>query len=433
MDAFAGSGGLSLGLLRAGWDGLFSVERDPFAFDTYRANLLEGRYARHFQWPHWLPCEPLGIDDLLERHTDSLRSHRGSVGLLAGGPPCQGFSDAGRRDLNDPRNDLVRAYLSLVDLIEPCIVLLENVRGITFDFKGSAASNQPSNYAHHLRSALTAQYDVYSTIANAADFGVPQTRRRFILIAFRRGCGLDIEGLEEQIQRTRMAFLRRHRLVLPISASCAISDLELQRNGTIPSDETEGFRAIDYHGPRTHFQHLMREGSCGQPTDTRLANHRADIRQRFADLITRCNKEGRLNISLGREIREEYGLRKLALRVLDAERPAPTITSMPDDLLHYSEPRTLTVRENARLQGFPDWFSFHGNFTTGGPRRRHQIPRFTQVANAVSPLMSEVLGEALLQLWQTQRADARWPSPHRHVHKNSNVSEVDPVIYQVTA
>jgi DNA (cytosine-5)-methyltransferase 1 len=86
----------------------------------------------------------------------------------------------------------------------------------------------------------------------------------------------------------------------------------------------------------------------------------------------------------------------MATRVLDPRKPAPTITSMPDDLLHYSEPRTLTVRENARLQSFPDWFAFRGKYTTGGERRAREVPRFTQVANAVPPLVAEIWGEVLM-------------------------------------
>ena len=91
-------------------------------------------------------------------------------------------------------------------------------------------------------------------------------------------------------------------------------------------------------------------------------------------------------------MREQLGIRKLTTRVLDPDLPAPTVTSMPDDLLHYREPRTLTVRENARLQTFPDWFRFCGKYTTGGHLRRLEVPRFTQVANAVPPLLAEILG-----------------------------------------
>ena len=75
--------------------------------------------------------------------------------------------------------------------------------------------------------------------------------------------------------------------------------------------------------------------------------------------------------------------------------PPPTITSLPDDLLHYAEARTLTVRENARLQTFPDWFVFKGKYTTGGDRRIREVPRFTQVANAVPPLLAELFGTVL--------------------------------------
>lgn len=127
----------------------------------------------------------------------------------------------------------------------------------------------------------------------------------------------------------------------------------------------------------------MRDGFAGAVADTRLAKHRPHIVERFANIIAECKEVGRLSVQLNREMRDRYGIKKMATRVLDADKAAPTITSMPDDLLHYSEPRTLTVRENARLQTFPDWFSFRGKYTTGGERRAREVPRFTQVANAV--------------------------------------------------
>jgi DNA (cytosine-5)-methyltransferase 1 len=140
----------------------------------------------------------------------------------------------------------------------------------------------------------------------------------------------------------------------------------------------------------------MRREFDGQPSDTRLARHRDDIAMRFKTIIERCKLEGRLNTSISMALRQEFGLKKMAIRVMDPRKPAPTITSMPDDLLHYSEPRTLTVRENARLQTFPDWFLFKGKYTTGGHLRRCEVPRFTQVANAVPPLLAELIGLCLL-------------------------------------
>ena len=90
--------------------------------------------------------------------------------------------------------------------------------------------------------------------------------------------------------------------------------------------------------------------------------------------------------------REQYGTKKHRVFPMDAWSPAPTITTLPDDVLHYSEPRILTVRESARLQSFPDWFHFRGKFTTGGDRRTKECPRYTQVGNAVPPLLARAIG-----------------------------------------
>ena len=92
---------------------------------------------------------------------------------------------------------------------------------------------------------------------------------------------------------------------------------------------------------------------------------------------------------------EKLGTKKRSFTPLHPDLPARTITTLPDDLLHYSEPRILTVRENARLQSFPDWFEFQGKYTTGGKRRKFECPRYTQVGNAVPPLMAEALGHII--------------------------------------
>ena len=88
---------------------------------------------------------------------------------------------------------------------------------------------------------------------------------------------------------------------------------------------------------------------------------------------------------------------------LDGQAPAPTVTTLPDDLVHYSDPRTMSVREHARLQSFPDWFSFRGPYTSGGSQRRRACPRYTQVGNAVPPLLAEGLGETLIGLLADQK------------------------------
>ncbi len=91
-------------------------------------------------------------------------------------------------------------------------------------------------------------------------------------------------------------------------------------------------------------------------------------------------------------------LNRRGVTVLDANSQAPTITSIPDELVHYCEPRILTVREHARIQGFPDWYEFKGKYTSGGERRKQEVPRYTQVGNAVPPLFAEQIGLALLEV-----------------------------------
>ena len=134
IDAFAGCGGLSLGLMQAGWTGRFAIERDKFAFATLKANLLAKDSPHKYVWPRWLPKEPIGIVDFLSKYREQLAAFAGTVDVLVGGPPCQGFSSAGRRKHDDPRNQLFASYLKLVDLIKPKAVLIENVRGFTLDF-----------------------------------------------------------------------------------------------------------------------------------------------------------------------------------------------------------------------------------------------------------------------------------------------------------
>src|SRR5262245_49086581 len=104
IDVFAGCGGISLGLMAAGWRGIFAIERDRYAFKTLKEN-LQGKKPRYsFQWPAWLPKTPHDISEMLEEYRRELIGLRGRIDLVAGGPPCQGFSMAGKRQSRDPRN-----------------------------------------------------------------------------------------------------------------------------------------------------------------------------------------------------------------------------------------------------------------------------------------------------------------------------------------
>lgn len=392
-DAFAGCGGLSLGLLQAGLKGRFAIEHDKFAFETLRSNLLSETSRFKFEWPEWLPKEPIAVGTFLAIYKRQIESLEGSIDVLVGGPPCQGFSSAGRRKHDDPRNQLFEAYVNLVDILKPKVVLIENVRGFAMDFNAEA---KVKNYSRTLRGRLAEDYEVFEELLDLSHFGVPQLRTRYFLVALRPGL---CPGNPFALLRARMpSFLRSMQLKAPVSSWAAISDLEISRGGRQPSSETPGFDEIKYTTPRTRFQRLMGEGAI-VPTDLRLARHSDAITARFQEIIELSHAEGRLNTTISEDVRARFGLRKMALRVLDPDRPSPTITSLPDDLLHYHEPRVLTVRENARLQSFPDWFSFKGKYTTGGHLRRKEVPRFTQVANAVPPLVAKAFGELLMELF----------------------------------
>jgi DNA (cytosine-5)-methyltransferase 1 len=418
-DAFAGCGGLSLGLLQAGLEGRFAIEHDKFAFATLRANLLSKGSRCRFAWPRWLPKEPIAVATLLADYKAQLKSLEGKIDVLVGGPPCQGFSSAGRRKHNDPRNKLFASYLRIVDVLKPKVVLIENVRGFTMDFN---VDDRVKNYSHKLREKLSATYDVFEELLDVSQFGVPQLRTRYFLLALQPGlcAGNPFDLLRDGLP----SFLRSMRLKAPVTSWAAISDLEVSRGGKQPSNETPGFDEIKYTSPLTHFQKLMGAGETVM-TDLRLARHSDTITDRFQEIIERSHAEGRLNTTISDEVRARFGLRKRALRVLDPDRPSPTITSLPDDLLHYREPRALTVRENARLQSFPDWFSFKGKYTTGGHLRRKEVPRFTQVANAVPPLVARAFGEMLAELFSAagHRRAARGGAIQR-LQRAEQVSEI---------
>ena len=408
IDLFAGCGGLSLGLTRAGWTGLFAVEKNPQAFATLKANLVRSGSNCHYHWPKdWLPVQSHDISELLRLHERELANLSGNVDLVAGGPPCQGFSTAGRRQADDPRNELFREYLHVVQLVKPRFLLFENVRGFSIPFGSEVVvEGQAGGYVHSmsasemlLQDLQKLHYRSFPQIVHAWEFGVPQLRPRFVVVAIREDVyerlGKDINPFTE-LYSARRGFLHKKRLPLdqPVCAGDALSDLSggvRQRCSDSPR-----FEEYVYSGPKTEYQRLMHHGVEDDSMDSmRLAKHRPPTTERIASLQQECPHGATIRKGL---LREKYGLKKQCLAILDERKVARTITTLPDDLLHYSEPRILTVRECARLQSFPDWFRFQGNYTTGGKRRTHECPRYTQVGNAVPPLLAEALGRMLRKL-----------------------------------
>lgn len=135
IDLFSGCGGLALGMHQAGWKALFAVEKSEDAFNTLRFNLIDN--INHFCWPNWLEQIEHDINNMLEDYKDELSALEGKIKLVAGGPPCQGFSMAGRRKEDDVRNKLVDSYLEFIDLVKPESLLFENVKGFTQPFNSA--------------------------------------------------------------------------------------------------------------------------------------------------------------------------------------------------------------------------------------------------------------------------------------------------------
>lgn len=406
IDLFAGCGGFSLGFLNAGFEGIFAIEKSAMAFETLSHNLLDNP-SLSYNWPEWLNIEPIACEDLIENYKDELLNLTGSIDVIIGGPPCQGFSTAGRRDPGDPRNQLTEQYLKIVGVLQPKIVAIENVIGMTYSFDDINAnlSNNldasTKSYSDLIVESLSELgYSTSTSIIDTSRYGVPQNRRRHIIIGVKESIVLRPYNISEMLEGIRLDFLKSKGLAQDekVSAGDAISDLETNKHKLINNEDSgiKGFFEIDYNLDQqlNSYQALMRRNHSKSPNSLRLPNHKPKTLQKFKVI----QKECRPGHVLSAKKRAELEIKKHTISVLDRCKPAPTVTTLPDDILHYSEPRILTVREMARLQSFPDWFEFKGKYTTGGSKRKIETPRYTQVGNAVPPLFSEALAIALKKL-----------------------------------
>jgi len=395
IDLFSGCGGLSLGLHNAGWKGLFAIEKNKDAFETLEYNLIENKH--HFDWPKWLPKSNHEIDECLTTYKKQLFKLQNKVDLVAGGPPCQGFSMAGRRNENDNRNNLVNSYISFIELVRPKIIFFENVKGFTLKFKKNKEKGR--EYSSFVEKALTdAGYYVEGHLVNFGDFGIPQKRTRFILIGIRNdvpNASVELaQSFFDKVKANSFSFLAEKNLTVDTNIKDALSDL-LKQNGVGQSPDTASYTAGLYKKPQGAYQKLMREGVQGEIADShRFPKHRVDIIEKFQYILDNSRK----NRDIDESIRTRYNIKKHTIIPLDGDGKSPTITTLPDDYIHYCEPRILTVREYARIQSFPDWFQFKGKYTTGGKVRTKEVPRYSQIGNAIPPLFGEQSGLILKQL-----------------------------------
>jgi DNA (cytosine-5)-methyltransferase 1 len=393
IDIFAGCGGLSLGLHNAGWKGLFAIEKSPQAFKTLEFNLIDR--IKHFNWPEWLPQQAHDINVVIEQYATELEQLRGKVTLVAGGPPCQGFSIAGQRNENDERNKLINSYIKFVSLVKPDLIFFENVKGFTMEFRNNAAKGK--KYSQIVTSRLSEEgYNVYGQLVNFGDYGIPQKRTRFILVGIRNDIkGASVEKAKSffgKLEENKFSFLQQKGLKVNPTVEEALSDL-ISSNEFVDTPDRKGFKSGLYKTATSKYQYFAREetNQLPFPNSHSFAKQTSKVitRLQYIQSVAHECKD------IGEDLKNELGITTQVLVPLQPNEQSPTVTSHPDDMVHYCEPRILTVRECARLQGFPDYFEFKEKYTTGGKLRKSEIPRYTQVGNAIPPIFGEQAGLTL--------------------------------------
>ena len=387
LDLFAGCGGLSLGLTQAGFDVVGAVEIDQWAADTYRYN---------HSGVEVIQADIRSVDDV------TLRAHfGGKIDLVAGGPPCQGFSFSGKRQFGHVKeqNSLVEEFIRVVAVVSPKMVLIENVSGFR------TGQLKPGNPVMcYLATALNQLgYEFAVRVLQAVDYGVPSLRSRIFVVASRVGFPrspfpLPTHSADPRIDATPF-----------VSVLDAISDLPELR-------AAEGIDAyVPYDSPPLNsYQEEMRIGSSG------VANHIAmKHTPRLVDRF-RALPQGVKGYDLGRKASpSENGtvtVYKSNNQRLVADEPSLCITAnFQSTYVHPFQPRNLTAREAARLMSYPDTFYFCGKRTQMSSGflkkygREHEdfLSQYNQIGNSVPPRLAHAIGQELLGLLQLS------PKPRR--------------------
>jgi len=446
VDLFAGCGGLSLGIERAGGQLVVAVEKSDMAARTFYHNLV-GDAADPLAWQKHVGAstDEQVAKKVLVKELSSLLSEAGAMQSLAdldldlvvGGPPCQGFSLAGRRNPDDVRNKLPWEYLEFVATTRPKAVVIENVVGMSQKFD----AEQESSFVQLQQALADIQpgYIVQGVHVNAMHYGAPQHRPRLMIIGIRSDVALRTgvqstgklwkSGFKDVVGEDlpRLAPVPTVESIEARTVGHAIADLSphAQANGGNKlyvkemKNRAWGVRTktrrnnVLNHVPRKHAQRTqdrfrMYQYLSNSGLDQRIISRAAVMPISDAELYVKKQlvdaplpaiaPDGTLIAetveALGAAI-ISLATKKHSQKVLSWASPARTVVTLPDDYVHPVEPRIFTVREMARFQGFPEDFEFLGKETTGAHRRRVEVPQYSQVGNAVSPWLSLAVGKMI--------------------------------------
>lgn len=334
LDLFCGAGGLSLGFEKAGFSVAKAIDIDKHAVNTYNYNRKEK------------VAEVLDITKVDDNFLKSL----GHIDGIIGGPPCQGFSTAGQRIIDDDRNKLYREYFKILEHVMPSFFIIENVTGILNFCKGLVKDDI-------IRRAKDLGYNVFYKTVDTSQYGIPQIRKRVLFV-----------GIKDSLCKKEFIFPEGNGQVVTVLD--AIGDLPYLDSGEIHTSYTTT--------PKTKYQEYIRDGMTELHNHT-LSKHFEDTKNTIA-LVP----EGGSIKDVPEELRGGRNYNAL-LRKMDRNKPSLCIDTGHRTYFHYEERRIPSTREVARLQSFPDSFVFTG------PRNDQQ----KQVGNAVPPMLAEIMARAI--------------------------------------
>ncbi len=344
VDLFSGAGGLSRGFYDAGYNVVLGVDFDEAALQTFKANHGNSEAMKLDLFNH----------DNINNIVEYLSSNNLKVDVLVGGPPCQGFSIAGPRDMNDKRNFLYLAMVKLANILKPQAVVLENVPGMIQTNNGIGAKRVVEDFAN-------IGYRMIPKLLYAPDYGVPQIRKRVFFVGLRDD-SVDFEFPDPILDSSEY-----------ITCEDAIGDLpslQTESGEIIYGDQIQEYPV----SPQTKYQEEMRINSSN------IYNHIGSIPIEKTKKMISLVPEGKNYKSLPEEYRGLYKYHE-ALTRYHSKKPSLTINTGHRSHFHYKYNRIPTVRESARLQSFPDDFIFFGN----------KSQQYKQVGNAVPPRLGYAL------------------------------------------
>ena len=397
IDLFAAPGGLSLGFEMAGFEVLAGVDIDPKGMETYRFNFPKSKAI---------------VADIRKLESRELMRmaeiSEGQVDVIIGGPPCQGFSTIGRvkiaslvrqgvwnhlkvshpRFIDDPRNVLYKEFMRIVRDLRPKFVVMENVPGMMSYRNGEIVKEIIEDFK-------SIGYRAYARVLNAADYGVPQIRKRIIFIATRIEKAQIVfpKPTHSNTNGNTISLLKFLGEVAELKPDLKPYITVWEAIGDLPDPVPGRPGLADYplpynKPPFSEYQKFMREWGGGPP-DGKVHNHVARRHSERDIKVFSIMKEGQWWRDLPPEIKKLYGYRDDIfhdkMKKLVRSMPSWTITAhLYKDgymYIHPVQPRSITVREATRLQSFPDRFIFKGSRTS----------QFKQVGNAVPPLMARAI------------------------------------------